>query len=117
MRNILIIIIFTLHITSGCTPRGFLPPPEDEEAYTSKNDPPAAQVRSALDECGDSQPMKLEDGESHDNAVAEIDECMFRRGFYHVSGWGGMCASPNYRENLPACANAPIRPRWGYYGQ
>jgi hypothetical protein len=113
----LFLIPVALCLIAGCYPRGFRPPPSDEEAYTSKNNPTLAQVRKALDECGDTQPLHPKNGELIDNARARIDECMFRRGFYHVSGWGGFCSVPEYRTELPICEGTPIRSRNDYYGQ
>lgn len=75
------------------------------------------QVRQALDDCGNAQPLERKHGETSDNASARIIECMFAKGFYFKSGWGGPCAIPEYQTELPACLNAPIRPRRGFYGQ
>ncbi len=61
--------------------------------------------------------MIEEVGESTANAEVRIDECMFDKRFYIKSGYGGTCSDPEYRAKLPACVNAPVRPREGYYGQ
>jgi hypothetical protein len=113
--KMLCLILATASLASACTPRGFKPPPSDEEAMTSKSRPTVNHVRQTLHECGDLQPKH--EGESQTNANARVIECMFQKGFYFKSGWGGHCAVPDYREKLPACQNAPVRPRNTYYGQ
>lgn len=115
--KLLCLMLAAASMASACTPRGFRPPPSDEEAMTSKNRPAVAQVRQALNECGDLQPIKRQEGESLDNARTRVVECMFQKGFYFKSGWGGPCSDPSYRAELPACQNAPIRARNNYYGQ
>ena len=104
-------------LVAACTPRGFSPPPSDEEAFTNKYRPTVNQVRKALDDCGDSQPIQRKEGESLDNARARVVECMFSNGYYYKSGSGSYCSNPLYRDRLPACANTPIRSRNNYYGQ
>ncbi len=113
--KLLCLILAAASMATACTPRGFRPPPSDEEAMTSKNRPTVPQVRQALNECGDLL-QKLA-GESQTNADARVIECMFQKGFYFKSGWGGPCSDPYYRAKLPACQNAPIRSRNNYYGQ
>ncbi len=115
--KLLCLILAAISMASACTLRGFRPPPDLEEEYTSQVSPTLAQVRQALAECGFSQPLRQKGGESLDNARARVNECMFLRGFYFKSGDGGYCSDPNYRAKLPACANAPIRSRYSYYGQ
>ena len=113
--NSLYLTLVVASLVAACTPRGFRPPPSDEEAMTSKNRPTVVQVRQALNQCGDLQPKN--GGESQANADARVIECMFKDGFYFKSGWGGPCSTPDYRAKLPACANAPMRSRNNYYGQ
>lgn len=114
--KLLCLILAAACMGAACTPRGFRPPPSDEEAMTSKSRPAVNQVRQTLNECGDLQPKH--EGESQTNAEARVIECMFQKGFYFKSGWGGLCAEPpEYRAKLPACQNAPVRPRNNYYGQ
>jgi hypothetical protein len=110
--KLLCLILALASMASAC---GLRPPPSDEEAMTSKSHPAVNQVRQALNECGDLQPKH--EGESQTNANARVIECMFQKDFYFKSGWGGHCADPDYRANLPACQNAPVRPRNSYYGQ
>ena len=99
----------------ACTPRGFRHPPADDESFTSKGNPTAAQVRKALFDCGDGRPKRND--ESQTNADAKVIECMFNNGYFFKSGWGGPCSMPEYRLKLLSCKNAPIRPRQGYYGE
>lgn len=109
------LILTVTFVASACTLSGFRPPPNDEEALTNKSGPTITQVRKALNECGDAEARK--DGESQNNFSARVVECMFQNGFYFKSGWGGHCSAPEYRAKLPACVNAPVRSRDGYYGQ
>ena len=113
--KLLYLVLAAASMASACTPRGFRPPPSDEEAMTSQTRPTVTQVRQALNECGDLQPKR--EGESQTNANARVIECMFQKGFYFKSGGGGHCAVPDYRAKLPASVNAPIRSRNYYYGQ
>ncbi len=114
MKKTILALLLTC-ITVACVPRGFAPPPSDDEAFTNKNRPNMNQVREALNDCGDNQAKK--NNETQTNADARVIECMFAKGFYFKSGWGGPCSADEYRSKLPACLNAPIRPRQGYYGQ
>lgn len=79
--KLLCLMLAAASMASACTPHGFRPPPSDEEAMTSKNRPAVAQVRQALNECGDLQPIKRQEGESLDNARTRVVECMFQKGF------------------------------------
>lgn len=115
--NLLYLALFVACLFAACIPRGFRPPPSDEEAFTSKNHPTVNQVRKALNDCGDSQPMQRKEDESLDNGRARVVECMFSKGYYFKSGSGSYCSNPDYRVKLPACANVPIRSRNNYYGQ
>jgi hypothetical protein len=105
----------------ACTPTGLRSPgPSDEYAWTNKNNARSEQVRSELKQCGDgylTSNLRPRSGESTDNAAARQEECMFTKGYYIKSGDGGYCSNPYYRSKLPACLNAPVRPRQGYYGQ
>ncbi|MEJ7138986.1 hypothetical protein [Amphibiibacter pelophylacis] len=114
MKNIYILLTGAVFLIS-CTLRGFSPPPDDDEAFTSKKRPSIFDVRQALVACGDNKPKAP--NERQENANARVIECMFAKGFYFKSGWGGNCSYPDYRAKLPACQNAPQRPREGYYGQ
>ena len=116
MKYLYLALVVT-SLVAACTPRGFSPPPSSEELFTSGGHPTVNQVRKALDDCGDSQPIQRKEGESLDNARARVVECMFSKGYYYKSGYGGYCSNPDYRAKLPACANAPIRSRNNYYGQ
>lgn len=112
------LIFIALSLVSACTFEGLRSPgPSGESAWSGKNNPSLHQLRQALDECGDSQPIKKREGESLDNARARAEECMFTKGFYVKSGSGGYCSNPDYRTELPACLNTPIRSRHSYYGQ
>jgi hypothetical protein len=113
--NLRYLILAVTCVITGCTLSGFKPPPNDEEALTHKSGPTVTQVRKALNECGDAESRKP--GENQSNFSARVVECMLQNGFYFKSGWGGHCSDPEYRAVLPACLNAPVRPRNGYYGQ
>lgn len=115
--KLLYLMLTNATMASACTPRGFRPPPDIEETYTSQARPTLTQIKQALADCGFSRPLQRIDGESFDNARARVNECMFLRGFYFKSGDGGYCSDPDYRAKLPACANAPVRPQNSYYGQ
>ncbi len=115
--KLLCLILAAACMGAACTPRGFRPPPDIEETYTSHARPNLTQIKQALAECGFSRPLQRIDGESFDNARAKVNECMFFHGFYFKSGDGGYCSNPYYREKLTACQNAPARPQNGYYGQ
>ncbi len=117
----LLYVFLLASLLVACTPTGLRSPgPSDEYAWTNKNNATPEQVRSELMKCGDgylTSNLKPRPGESTDNAAARQEECLFSKGFYVKSGYGGYCANPHYRSKLPACLNAPIRPRQGYYGQ
>lgn len=104
---------------AGCGFRGLKPLPSAEEAFTDKRGAGSSEVKVALDSCGykESMSASLKKGETLDNARACVMECMFSKGFYCRDGWEGMCSVPEYSAELPACENAPHRPRYHYYGQ
>ncbi len=106
-------------LTAACAPIGLRSPgPSNEYAWTNRNNAMPEHVLPELTKCGGGyQALSVRIGESTDNARARIQECMFAKGFYLKSGHGGYCSDPEYRPELPACQNAPIRPRNGYYGQ
>jgi len=114
-----ILVCAAAFATSACSTRGFRPPPSTEEAFTDKHGAGSSEIKTALDSCGyrESMSSNLRNGETLDNARARIMECMFSKGYYYRNGWGGMCSVPEYRVELPACANVPNRPRNNYYGQ
>lgn len=111
-------LLITASLVSACTFEGLRSPgASGPYAWAGKNNPSLDQLRQALKECGDGEPVKRIDGETLDNARARAEECMFNKGFYIKSGYGGYCANPQYRLELPVCANAPARSRHSYYGQ
>lgn len=105
----------------ACTPTGLRSPgPSGEYAWTNHNNATPEQVLPEFLHCENkylSLEMKQRNDESLDNSRARIQECMFAKGFYIKSGYGGYCSNPNYRAELPACLNTPIRPRQGYFGR
>ena len=103
----------------ACTPTGLRSPgPSNEFAWTNRAGAIPAQVLPELTQCGGGyQKLDVKRGESTDNARARIQECMFSKGFYNKSGYGGYCSDPDYRIKLPVCLNTPLRPRNDYYGQ
>jgi len=120
MKFLSMTLVFVV-VTVACTPTGLRSPgPADEYAWINRNITTPEEVRSEILQCGDwrfPSNVKARDGESSDNARARIQECMFAKGFHLKSGSGGTCSNPNYRAELPACLNAPVRPGNGYYGQ
>ena len=110
------LMLFIASMASACTPRGFSPPPDIEDTLTSRFRPTVDQIKKVLDECGHSQPLRKLKNESLDNARARVQECLFAKGYYFKSGYAGVCANPEYQTDLPACRNAPVRPRNSYYG-
>jgi hypothetical protein len=102
----------------GCV-RFFPNPPNNQYEYWAhklKNNP--TQINEALAECGiplsgGSEPRDEDSSYNPDNGRAKRTECMFAKGFVLKSGFGGLCSIPEDRARLPACKDAPIRPREG----
>ena len=94
--------------------RGFKPPAEPWEAYIRQDrKAPFDEVKRELLACGYtpiSYASPPDKNTENDNAARM--ECMFAKGYVFDGGWGGICADPERRARLPACANAPIRPRY-----
>jgi hypothetical protein len=115
LKNLIFILLLSL-IAACNLGRGFKPPPNANEGWTSKQNPSQAEINKAMIDCG---VVELSNGAGLDNSENERavrTECMFRKQFYMKSGWGGPCATPEFRARIPACANAPIRSRNSYYG-
>lgn len=120
-RSFLMLILVC--VTVACAPRGFSPPPEPYEEFAHKHKRVTVdEIKSSMIDCGylpewgyAGQPE--DDYQKRMNGKVIRLECMFQKGFYFKDGWGGYCSEPEYRPKLPACLNAPIRPRQGYYGQ
>jgi hypothetical protein len=117
--KLLSLILGVTSLFTACTFEGLRSPgPSGPAAWTNKNKPTYEQVARELEECvGGVKEVYEQEGESVNNARARNSECMFDKGFYLVGGYGGACSRPDNRVELPACANAPIRPQEGYYGQ
>lgn len=120
MKSLYLVLVVT-SLVSACTPTGLRSPgPSNEYAWTNRDGATPEQVRPELLQCGNGRDFSnfiQLDGESLDNARARLQECLFAKGFFPKSGDGGYCSDRDYREKLPACANAPIRSRNNYYGQ
>lgn len=112
---LIVIVVFTL---AACNlGRGFKPPSNENENWTSRNTTSQLVINKAMLDCGFTV---LEYGygvDNGDNADATRQECMFANGFFRKSGSGGICSLPRFRETLPACASATIRSRSSYYGK
>ena len=101
-------------MSAGCSMRGFKPPAENWEAFVRQDRKVSVEeVKRELLDCGfwpagySSPP-----GQATENDAAARMECMFAKGYVLGSGWGGFCSEPDRHAALPACANAPIRPRY-----
>ena len=102
-------------ILVGCSTRGFRPPPEPWEEFEAVNRSVTFdEVKNALEFCGDLKEYGYAGppGKRTRNDVAQRMECMFAKGYVFKSGWGGICSDPGSRDKLPACKDAPIRPRY-----
>jgi hypothetical protein len=112
-----LIFTFILSLIAACNlGRGFKPPPNANEGWTSKQNPSQVEVNKAMITCGTTE---LSDGTGQDNSpTARVtrQECMFKKGFFYKSGWGGLCTIPEVRSSNTACATAPLRSRDSYYG-
>ena len=101
-------------ISVGCSTRGFRPPAEPWEEFVRQDRKVSFdEVKRELLSCGYA-PLSygsLPDKSTDNDRAARI-ECMFAKGFFFGDGWGGICADPERRARLPACADAPIRPRY-----
>lgn len=101
-------------MSAGCSMRGFKPPPDPWESYVRKDRKASfEEVKRELLECG-YEPLSYGNppDKNTDNENAARMECMFSKGYVFASGWGGLCSRSELRGSLPACANAPIRPRY-----
>jgi hypothetical protein len=110
--------MFFLLLVGACSVfgNGFKPPGYENEAWTSKQKPSQTEVDRALISCGVIQLSNGLGSDRGENAGAIIQECMFAKGFYRKSGYGGSCATPEFRARIPTCVNAPLRSRDSYFG-
>ena len=118
------ILIVALMILSGCTLRGFRPPPGmDYEYKNAERSVTVDDVRQALTACGARRewnwstvpPGTEQTYEQRYTADILVDECMFNQGYYLESGLGGLCTISAYNI-LSICRYVPARPRNSYYG-
>jgi hypothetical protein len=115
----LIAILCACTLIAGCNiGRGFKPPADANalEVWGHPSGVTQEKINTAMTECGYTVLPYGKGVDNSDNGHAARMECMFAKNFYFQSGWGGLCSKPGNREKLPACKDAPIRPRNGYYG-
>lgn len=109
-----IALLLLMLVTTGCTAyltRGFRAPADEDDVW-KKRGISKVEVVTAMQGCGYTDTQQGY-GEDHSiNGYATRQECMFLKGFKRNDGRGGVCSNPEYRATLPACKNAPIRPRW-----
>lgn len=112
-----IFITLALALMAACNiGRGFRPPDSFNKVWASRENHSQAEIDKTLTNCGVvylSNGAGLDRGET---ANVIIEECIFAKGLYLKSGYGGTCSTPEFRARIPACANAPLRPRNSYYG-
>ena len=99
----------------GCTLRGFQPPPFAYDSFVDKDGVKIVKEEAIkkMTECGIDRPdVGRASSDKTENDIALRDECLFSKGLFNGTGWGGICADPERRARLPACTNAPIRPRY-----
>lgn len=109
-----VMLFITATLSTGCTAyltRGFRGVADYSDSWVQKGKN-KHDVVAAMKECGFTNVMAGYGEDNSNNAFAAKQECMFSKGFKNSEGRGGLCSDPSYRVTLPACQNAPVRPRW-----
>lgn len=113
-KHTTIMLLLAALATTGCTAyltRGFRAPADEDDMWVKRGISKAGVI-TAMQECGYTSTQQGYGNDNSINGHAMRQECMFSKGFKRNDGSGGACSDPEFRVTLPACKNAPARPKW-----